>query len=48
MIEEEYTSIRARTLDETGLRPDTLPEACPWTAEQILDATFWPGGAAED
>jgi hypothetical protein len=43
MIEEEYTSIRARTLDETGLPPSTLPETCPWTVEQILDETFWPG-----
>ena len=48
MIEEEYAAIRARTLDETGLLPDALPEACPWTAEQILDAAFWPGGAVGD
>ena len=43
MIEEEYASIRARTLDETSLPPSTLPETCPWTVEQILDETFWPG-----
>jgi hypothetical protein len=28
------------TLD--GIDPGTLPEACPWTLEQILDDDFWP------
>jgi hypothetical protein len=26
---------------ETGLLD--LPEACPWTIEQVLDRSFWPG-----
>jgi hypothetical protein len=28
---------------ETGLREDIFPTTCPWTFEQIIDATFWPG-----
>ena len=25
-----------------GIDPGTLPAACPWTLEQILDDDFWP------
>ena len=31
---------RAKAADETGLVG--LPEACPWTVEQVLDHAFWP------
>lgn len=27
---------------ETGIGFDALPSDCPWTADQILDADFWP------
>jgi hypothetical protein len=27
---------------ETGLPDSTFPAVCPWTFEQIMDATFWP------
>ena len=28
--------------DETGLSLVTLPDVCPWTAEQVLASGFWP------
>ena len=28
---------------ETGLAASTFPAACPWTVEQALDDSFWPG-----
>ena len=31
---------------ETGLAGATFPDACPWTAEQVLDGGFWPGISA--
>ncbi len=27
---------------ETGLPEETFPTECPWTFEQIMDASFWP------
>jgi len=35
-----YSVVRRKALDETGLC--RLPEACPWTIEQILDKDFLP------
>ena len=35
----------ANIAEETGIGFDTLPTDCPWTADQILDAGFWPGDA---
>ena len=29
---------------QTRLPLATCPEACPWTAEQVLDVDFWPEG----
>ena len=42
MIEAEYPAARADAIDETGLTEDTFPTQCPFTAEQVLDAGFWP------
>jgi len=42
MIEDEYPAARADAIDETGLTEDTFPTQCPFTAEQVLDAEFWP------
>ena len=41
-IQEEYAEARQRASEETGLPLTTFPEACEWTAEQVLDANFWP------
>lgn len=32
---------------ETGLSYKTFPEACPWTAEQVLDQAFFPGASPD-
>ncbi|KOR31033.1 hypothetical protein TI04_02975 [Achromatium sp. WMS2] len=32
-------------LKETGLKPDTFPNTCPWTFDQIMDPEFWPDAA---
>jgi hypothetical protein len=45
MIEADYQDVRLNARDETGLPLETFPETCPWTAEQVLDQAFWPGGA---
>lgn len=37
-----YPLARQDAADETGLPLATFPEACPWTAEQVLDTDFWP------
>jgi hypothetical protein len=42
MIAEEYASIRKQTALETHLSETTLPSACPWTADRVLDDDFWP------
>lgn len=44
LLIESYQTARAEALVETGLAEDTFPHACPWTAEQILDEHFRPGG----
>jgi hypothetical protein len=40
-LADAYLRGREDAEAETGL-PD-LPAACPWTIEQVLDRTFWPG-----
>jgi len=37
-----YRKARQEAVAETGLPSGTFPEACPWTAEQVLDGEFWP------
>ncbi len=41
-----YARARRRALRDTGLAETVLPEACPWTVEQILDEAFWPPAAS--
>ncbi len=42
ILDDIYPATRADTIDETGLGEDTFPRQCPFTAEQVLDAEFWP------
>jgi hypothetical protein len=42
LLATSYQNARLLGQDETGLSLETFPEACPWTAEQVLDETFWP------
>ena len=44
LLARRYPAARRLAHDETGLPFNTFPETCPWTAEQVLDADFWPEG----
>ena len=46
-IQEEYAEARQRASEETGLPLTTFPAACEWTAEQVLNADFWPDESQE-
>jgi hypothetical protein len=46
VLVESYANAREDASDETGLPLATFPDTCPWTADQVLDHTFWP--EAED
>ena len=39
-LPKAYARARVKALDETGLL--RLPDACPWTIEQVLDGDFLP------
>jgi hypothetical protein len=34
---------RADAVAETNLPLETFPAACPWTLDEVMDDTFWPG-----
>jgi hypothetical protein len=42
IMAEGYEDARLEASDDTGLPLATFPPVCPWTAEQVLDADFWP------
>jgi len=42
VLAESYAYVRQRAHLQTRLPLTTFPEACPWTAGQMLDAAFWP------
>ena len=42
MIVEEYPVACRKASAQSGLSLTTFPEACPWTAAQVLDVDFWP------
>ena len=44
LVADVYPTARAKAADETGLSVETFPLTCPWTAEQLLVADFWPKG----
>ncbi|MFO1153495.1 MAG: DUF29 domain-containing protein [Rhodospirillales bacterium] len=31
-------------MGQTKLAEELFPTSCPWSAEQVIDAAFWPGG----
>lgn len=41
-IAKEYPSARRNAVTETGLTPDQFPNICPYAADQVLRADFWP------
>jgi len=42
LLTEEYPNARRRAIGETQIFAAVFPPACPWTADQVLDAEFWP------
>ena len=42
LLARRYPAARMLAHDQTGLPLRAFPESCPWTAEQVLDETFWP------
>jgi len=46
LIETAYGYAVTGAVRETGLAPETFPEACPWRYEQFTDPNFWPGAPA--
>jgi len=44
MLARRYPRARVQAAAETGLPEETLPQACPWTTQQLVDADFWPDG----
>ncbi|MFO1371450.1 MAG: DUF29 domain-containing protein [Candidatus Competibacteraceae bacterium] len=41
-VEAEYRRARRQAAKETSLPLATLPDQCPFTIEQVLDAEYWP------
>ena len=46
VIADGSADARLDASDATGLPLATFPQACPWTAAQVLEAEFWPEGEA--
>lgn len=44
ILNQEYEVARLRALSETGLAEATIPQACPFSIEQLLDGAFFPDG----
>jgi hypothetical protein len=42
MLAETHAIARARAIAETGLADEVFPEACPFTADQVLLRAFLP------
>ena len=47
LLRQCYPHARRGAARETRLPLATFPETCPWTVDQLLDATFWPEGDEE-
>lgn len=37
-----YADARRRAVGETQILAAVFPQTCPWTADQVCDADFWP------
>ena len=42
-IEGRFAIARRNAITETGLPESDVPAICPYTPEQILDPSYWPG-----
>jgi len=45
VLDKQYEIARLRAADETDLPVSTFPARCPYTVAEILDESFYPGGA---
>ncbi len=43
VLADVYVRARDKAARESRLPQGTLPEACPWTYEQVIDPWFFPG-----
>jgi hypothetical protein len=43
LIEGKFPLARRNAITETGLPDSGVPETCPFTPEQVLDPSYWPG-----
>lgn len=42
-ISRQYSRARQQATAETGLQPESFPESCPYSPEQLLDDEYLPG-----
>jgi len=42
MLAEAHAMARAKAIAETGLADETFPEACPYSADEVLSRAFLP------
>ncbi|NEU12853.1 DUF29 domain-containing protein [Methylobacterium sp. BTF04] len=47
-LDKAYRIARTRAAEETGVDERSLPEACPYSLEQIMDHRFYPGIVESD
>ena len=41
-LRAEYRKARKQALEDTKLPASDVPETCPFSVEQVLDADYWP------
>lgn len=44
----EYEDARQQAAEALSIAIAEVPEQCPWTLEQVLNASFWPPGEARN
>jgi hypothetical protein len=42
LMADRYAAARKRASLETGLAPESFPDACPFSVEKLLDDEYWP------
>ena len=47
-LADAYEVARLEAAATLGIEEDTVPLACPWTSQQVLDAGFWPEVDTQD
>jgi len=43
LLEHAYRLAKVKATQETGLDRNIFPVQCPWTLDQLIDDTFYPG-----